>query len=61
MFIGIAIVIIGLVFLLQALGLISGSSWAIIWPCIIIIVGAGIICKERGNCCCGDDCKKEKK
>jgi len=61
MFIGIAIIVIGLVFLLQSLGIISGSVWSIIWPCILIIIGIGIIYKERGKCCCGENCEKPKK
>jgi hypothetical protein len=61
MIIGIIIIIIGLVFLLQSLGLITGSVWQIIWPILIIIAGLGIICKEKGKCCCGENCEKEKK
>jgi hypothetical protein len=61
MIIGIIIIVIGLVFLLQSLGFITGDAWKIIWPCLLIIAGLGIICKERGNCCCTKDHKKEEK
>ncbi|MFZ2390606.1 MAG: DUF5668 domain-containing protein [Minisyncoccales bacterium] len=61
MMIGIVIVIIGLAFLLQSLGIISGDAWQIIWPCLLIVIGLGIVCKERGKCCCGMDHKKEEK
>jgi hypothetical protein len=61
MIIGIIIVVIGLAFLLQSLGLITGTAWQIIWPCLLIVVGLGIICKERKNCCCMKDHKKEEK
>ncbi len=54
MFLGIAVIVIGLVFLLQSLGIISGSVWSVIWPCILILIGVGIICKEKGRCCCGE-------
>jgi len=61
MIFGIIIVIIGLIFLLQSLGLITGDTWKIIWPCLIIVIGLGIINRERGGCCCGDNCDKPKK
>lgn len=60
MIIGIIIIVIGLVFLLQSLGVLTGDVWKIIWPCLIIVVGLAIINKERG-CCCGADCEKPKK
>lgn len=64
MFFGIAIVVIGAVFLLQNLGVISSNVWSIIWPSLLIIAG---ICMIRKNgCCiygckCGDDCNCEEK
>lgn len=61
MIIGIIILVIGLAFLLQALGFISVSAWQFIWPTLLIIAGMGIICKEKGKCCCGDNCEKPKK
>lgn len=63
MIIGIVIVIIGLAFLLQSLGIITISVWQFVWPCLLIAVGLGIICKEKGKCCCGPDCdcNKEQK
>jgi hypothetical protein len=62
MIIGIVIIVIGLAFLLQSLGFITGDTWQIIWPCLLIVVGLGIICKEKGGkCCCGEDHKKEEK
>ncbi|MFA5431440.1 MAG: DUF5668 domain-containing protein [Candidatus Paceibacterota bacterium] len=61
MIIGIIIVIVGLAFLLQSLGFISVSAWQFIWPSLLIVAGLGIICKEKGNCCCGENCEKPKK
>jgi len=43
------------------LGIISGDAWQIIWPCLLIVIGLGIVCKEKGKCCCGMDNKKEEK
>lgn len=51
MFIGIAIIIIGLVFLLQNMGFISTSAWQIIWPALIIMLGVSVMMKRNG--CCG--------
>jgi len=59
MIIGIIIVVIGLAFLLQSLGILSVNAWQFIWPSLLIIVGMGIICKEKG-CCCGPNCDSEK-
>jgi hypothetical protein len=62
MFIGIIIVVVGLAFLLQSLGFISGSAWGVIWPCLLIVFGLGMIYKEtNGGCCCGKNHKKEEK
>jgi len=46
MFIGFAIILIGLIFLLQNLGLISADVWQIIWPALIILFGLSIISKN---------------
>jgi len=59
MFFGIALVVIGLVFLLQNMGWIAAGSWNIIWPAILIIVGISMICKKSGHCMCG--CEHEEK
>lgn len=61
MIFGIIVIIIGLTFLLQSLGLITADTWQIIWPCLVIVIGLGIINKERGGRCCGDKCEKPKK
>jgi hypothetical protein len=47
MFIGLVIVVIGLAFLLQNLGIVSGDLWAIIWPCLIIVLGLSIVIKKK--------------
>lgn len=60
MIIGIIIVVIGLAFLLQSLDLITGTAWQIIWPCLLIVAGLGIICKEKKECCCEGHKKEEK-
>ena len=47
----IAIILIGLAFLFSNLGWITGSVLGIIWPILIIIWGAGKLCKCCGKCC----------
>lgn len=51
MFVGISIVAIGVIFLLQNLGLISISAWQIIWPILIVILGLSMMYRteKRGN------------
>ena len=58
MFVGIAVILIGLIFLAQNMGWISGNTWQIIWPILVILVGLSMICKHRGMCCCGHEEKK---
>lgn len=43
MFVGLLILAVGVVFLLQNLGYISGSVWEIIWPAIVIVIGLTMI------------------
>ncbi|MFA6348431.1 MAG: DUF5668 domain-containing protein [Candidatus Paceibacterota bacterium] len=49
MFFGLAIITIGIVFLLHSLGIISGDTWNIIWPCLLIVVGLSMLIKDVGN------------
>lgn len=43
MFLGLVVFVVGVVFLLQNLGYISGSVWGFVWPIIIIAVGLSMI------------------
>lgn len=47
MFFGFIILIVGVVFLLENLGIISGGVWTILWPCLVIAVGLGIVWKRK--------------
>jgi len=47
MIMGLILIIIGIVFLLQNLGYISEGAWSIIWPAILIVLGLGIILKQK--------------
>lgn len=44
---GIILIIIGIGFLLQNLGYISGSVWNIIWPIILIVLGLNLIFRQK--------------
>lgn len=60
MFVGIAIILIGLILLFQNLGWISGNVWQIVWPVLLIAAGLSMICKKHGKCWCGCQDKNEK-
>ena len=49
MFFGFIILVLGLVFLLKNLGIVSGSVWSIVWPCLVIALGLSIIFKRKKN------------
>jgi len=49
MIFGLILLIIGVVFLLQNLGYISGAAWSIIWPAILIVIGIAILLKRRNH------------
>ncbi|MFA5080549.1 MAG: DUF5668 domain-containing protein [Candidatus Paceibacterota bacterium] len=49
MFFGLAIITIGVVFLLHSLGIFSGDAWNIIWPCLLIAVGLSMLFKDINN------------
>jgi uncharacterized membrane protein HdeD (DUF308 family) len=58
MFFGVVVLLVGVVFLLQNLGLIEGSAWNIVWPIVIILLGLSILLKPfRKN----GDAPKDKK
>ncbi len=46
MFLGLILIVIGLVFLLKNLGYISEPAWSIIWPVILIVIGLGTLLKR---------------
>lgn len=48
MFISFLLILVGLVFLLKNLGLISASAWGITWPCVLI--AAGVYLVVRTSC-----------
>jgi uncharacterized membrane protein HdeD (DUF308 family) len=47
MFVGLMALVVGIVFLLQNLGYISGNVWGIIWPALVIIFGLAMIMRPK--------------
>ena len=47
MFLGLILIVTGIVFLLKNIGYISGAAWSIIWPAILIIFGLWILLRKR--------------
>ncbi len=47
------IILIGLAFLLQAFGVVSGMIVSFVWPALLIIAGVGKL-KGRDCPCCGN-------
>lgn len=50
---GIIILLIGVAFLLQNLGIITANFWQILWPLFIILIGLSIIFRRKHCWCCG--------
>ena len=53
MLFGLVLVIIGVLLLLQNIGLIEGNFWNYLWPIIIILLGISILSKKNRK---GIDC-----
>jgi len=42
-----ALIIVGAIFLLKNLGVISGVQWEIIWPIVLIVLGVSMLFKKK--------------
>ena len=47
MFFPLAIIVIGVILLLENIGVITGNVWEWVWPALIIILGASMIWRRR--------------
>ena len=47
------LIVFGVVFFLENVGLIPGVNWSAIWPLILILAGAFMLRKKNGGSCCG--------
>lgn len=53
MIFGIVVLAVGVLYLMQTMGLIAGSFWGFVWPIVIIAIGLAMIFgKSWGNCSC---------
>ncbi|MFH1651642.1 MAG: DUF5668 domain-containing protein [Chloroflexota bacterium] len=66
MFLGVILVVVGLIALLVKLGVLTGSVWNYTWPAILIIIGVFLIVRHRPgsrwgwrNCCPPKDEEKK--
>ena len=44
---GAALVIVGVIFLLKNLGIISGIAWDVVWPVALIVIGTSLLFKKK--------------
>lgn len=51
MFIGTIIVLMGVLFLLQNLHIITGDFWEVIWPLFIVAAGLSMIFRHKKEGC----------
>lgn len=49
MFIGIALILVGIVALLIALGVLNGTAWGYAWPIILIVLGVALMVGRSGR------------
>ena len=47
MFFALLFILLGIVYLLKNLNIISVSSWGVIWPSVLIIIGIYMLFKEH--------------
>lgn len=47
MYVGLAVLVAGVLFLLKNLGYISSNVWDIIWPCLVVILGLAMIFRQK--------------
>ena len=52
MWFGFGVVIVGVLLLLDNLGILHGDAWGYVWPIAIILVGLSIIFRKKDPDCC---------
>ena len=58
---GLFLVIIGIVLLLQEMGLIGGDFWGYLWAIFVILFGFSLMDKGHSKCCSWSFLKTDKK
>jgi hypothetical protein len=59
---GLILVILGILFLFEEMGIIQGDFWGYFWPIILIVLGLNMAKKDKSgmNCCGFFGAKKHK-
>lgn len=61
MWFGFALVLVGVLLLLNNLGIIQGNTWDYIWPAVVILIGLSILLRRKDPNCCPPKVKAEEK
>lgn len=57
MMVGLALIVIGIVFFAQALGFIPGDAMGMLWPLLVVVLGLTLLShKVLGHVCGGKGC-----
>lgn len=43
MYIGLVLIVLGVLFLLKNLGVLAGNFWDVLWPLVIVVVGISML------------------
>ena len=43
MYIGLLVIVLGVLFLLKNLGVIAGNFWNVLWPLVIVVAGISML------------------
>ena len=49
MLFGVILVVIGILLLLEKMGIITGNFWDYLWPVVIIVIGLSFVTKKHGG------------
>lgn len=47
MWFGVVLIVVGVVFLLQNLGYVTGDVWNVVWPAFIVLLGISVLLKKE--------------
>lgn len=47
MILGVILIILGVILLLEKLGVLTGQSWDYVWPILIVVLGVWIVAKHN--------------
>lgn len=56
MLIALALVVVGVLFLFRNVGILPAPAWDVVWPLILIILGAGVLLGGKHTVACWPGC-----